>query len=178
MNLPAELRNLVYAEVARSRTAHLRKGMLTDNSALLYVNSQVHAEYKAMIQFAQTIKTDVTDFDFRHIVTFLNRLSTAELNALPSLTRPEGRSVEICLRFSYRLEGPDHGLLRRWLNRASRATKKGTMVDFRYVLDLPAQKALRGAHRHWRWAVSSFRGAAEDVRAKEEATKILRPLSA
>jgi hypothetical protein len=180
MHLPPELRNLVYAEVARGRVAYLKKGTLTDNSSLLQVNTQVHDEYIPMlIQFAKAIKTDVIDFDFRHIVTFFNRLSAAELSALPSLTRPDGRSVEISLLFSYILNRSDDYLLRRWLNRASSTTKNGTMLDFQYTLALPAQRAIRpGAHRHWRRSVASFIAASKDGRAKEEAVKILRTLSA
>jgi hypothetical protein len=180
MDLPAELRNLVYGSVAKGRTAFLENGTLTDNSSLLQVNSQVHDEYIPMLfQFAKVIKTDVVDFDFRPIVTFLNRLSAAELNALPSLTRPSRRSVDIALRFSYVSEYPDDKLLRRWLNRAGSTTKKGTMLDFRYSLGLPARKASRqGAHRYWRRPVANFRAASNNERAKREATKVLQTLSA
>ena len=53
------------------------------------------------------------------------------------------------------------------------------MLDFRYSLDLPAQKASRnGVHRYERRPVANVRAASNDEWAGEGATKILRALSA
>ena len=209
MDLPPELRNNVYVLYAEDRTAFLSKSTLTDNSPLLQVNSQIRHEYFPFIVFAKVIKTEVDNFDFRHIVTFINRLSAAELHGLPAstqpgvphlgltqlgltqlgltqrtltqlgLTQPKGRHVDIALRFTRIAEYPnyrkwtDDVLLRRWLNRANSPSKKGTMLECRYSLVSPKP----GLHRHWRRAVSAFRGAAWEGRAKQEARKILLALS-
>ena len=92
LELPAELRNTIYAYAAEGRTAYLKKGQrqLTDNSPLLATNHQLREEYTViLLLYAKTIKAEVIDFDFRHIVTFLNNLSTGELNALPNITGPQ-----------------------------------------------------------------------------------------
>ena len=88
-----------------------------------------------LLLYATFIKADVTDFDFRHIVTFLNNLSTGERNALPNITRPSTRTIEITLSVCPKedWEYVDGDLLRCWLKRANHPTKKGTQVQFTYV---------------------------------------------
>lgn len=178
MDLSAELRNLVYASYARTRIAYLKNGALTDNSPLLEVNAQVRDEYIPMlIWFAKAIKTRVVDFDFGHIVTFLDNISAPELVALP----PAG-SIDIALRFSYipEVEPPDDKL-RRWLNRASTPTNDRHWVNSRYSLVARKQMVRPGAHRHWRWTVATEGTLWEPGvgdRAKQEARKIIQTLSA
>lgn len=136
LNLPAELRNIVYGMVAEECTAYLKKGKVTDRSNLALVNRQIRDEYHPVsLLCAKGIRTEVEDFDFRYIVTFINRLSTNEVNALPNATKPGTRRIDVTLVFS---KNPaDYYLLRRWLNRAGHPMKKGTMLDFRYTLKTP-----------------------------------------
>ena len=183
MDLPPELRNLVYAEAASDQAAYLGKGTLTDGSALFRVSSQVHDEYLPILALhAKAIQTDVLDFDFRHIVTCVNRLAAAELNGLPSTAGPrantEPRSIEITLRFANSVFWPDDYLLRRWLNRAGSTTKKGTMLDFQYTLVLSTEKrAVWGdgtTWAYWQWLrlLDNFVEGSTNWRAMEEARKM------
>ena len=181
LTLPAELRNIVYGMVAEEYTAYVKKRILTDRSNLALVNRQIRDEYHPVsLLCAKNIQTKVVDFDFRHIVTFINRLSTSEVNALPNATKPGTRRIDVTLVFSN--NPADHYLLRRWLNRAGHPTKKGTMLDFRYTLKTPEGfKPLRFDHRdyvlktlEWRRLVSPLALYAGEGRAKDEAEEISR----
>ena len=186
MDLPAELRNLVYAEVAKDNIAVLEKGTFTDNSAFSQVSAQIHNEYMPILALhAKAIKPTVVDFDFRHIVTFINRLSAAELNNLPSLTKSNGRNIEITLHFTNRAPFPDDYLLRRWLKRAGSTTKKGTMLDFQYSVFSPAKNTARWVthqyrglyfHNSWLRMLDRCIQPSKGVRSMEEAEKIRKAL--
>ena len=189
LELPGELRNIVYAYAATGRTAQLKKGQrqLIDNSALSLANDQIRDEYAPMIPlYAKVIKAEVVDFDFRHIVTFINHLSTAELNALPNVAGPSTRKIEItlCLNPKNEWQPIDSHLLRRWLNRADHPTKKGTKLEFTYLRGPPVHRvSVFGYHygtqydwnqtlKRWRMIVLGFVQSSKDGRAKDEAKKI------
>ena len=134
LDLPGELRNMIYVNVGQQSTAVVKRRQLTDRSGLPGVNTQLREEYLSMlILHASKIQLGVTNFDFRDVVRFFNGLSTSELNKLPTVTKPSTRKIEITLTVTkVTLKNAD--LLSRWLNRAGNTTKKGTMVDINYKL--------------------------------------------
>ena len=73
------------------------------------------------------------DYDFRHIVTFLNRLSEAELKALPLSGNLSSRKIQVELEFTSR-PNENQDLLIRWLKRLEHPTKKGTKIEAVYTL--------------------------------------------
>lgn len=109
------------------------KKALATKAALPGVNKQVRDEFLSTALLHGAIHTASLDFDFRHIVAFLNRLSDAELRALPSTNIPTQRKITIDLTVS---DGcprkPKY--FDRWINRAGHPTKKGTNLDFQYKL--------------------------------------------
>ena len=183
-DLPAELRNLVYEKIAEAQRARFRQKELTDRTGILDINDRLKYEYfPILLLHAGQIEADVTNFNFQHVVTFLNRLSETEVNALPTVVRPTLRTIKISLRVSNDLAYNDK-LLRRWLDRTTHPTKKGTMLDVTY--DNAAnyfEISLSGVSRPIRWLSPKFSGpwsAALDKytatqsngRAKAEAGKI------
>ena len=97
--------------------------------------------------YAREIIASVKDFDFGHVVTFLNRLSDIELESLLPCSKTRRRRLTIEMTFvSTCAEStrrpyysnpndfhPDYDLLGRWLNRTSHPTKRGTTIDVTYV---------------------------------------------
>ena len=126
LDLPAELRNDIYEKIAKEETAHLNKmsrGNLGCSSALPYISRQVRDEFLVILTLvAPGITTTVSDWDFTHIVRFLNRLSDAELKAMPTVKQSSSRKMNIWLRITCH---PQHNmdLLTRWLNRMTHPTK-------------------------------------------------------
>lgn len=110
------------------------RGILASRSPLNCVSKQIHNEYQAVLfNHAPHITAVVKDFDFQHIVTFLNGLSDSELKHLPSVSSTNHqRRITIELRLSSKFNG-DTELLRRWLRRCDDHSKKGSGVDFSYV---------------------------------------------
>ncbi|KAK4889260.1 hypothetical protein LTR27_011937 [Elasticomyces elasticus] len=106
LDLPPELRNLVYEFVfASTGGVHLspkaHRKHLACGSALDRVNKQVRHEFLTVGELVVDIHTSAPNFDFRHIVAFLNRLSDQEMQELPSLTMPVQRKVIVDLQPSY-----------------------------------------------------------------------------
>ncbi|KAK4888184.1 hypothetical protein LTR27_012889 [Elasticomyces elasticus] len=133
LDLPAELRNNVYAEVfATTGGVHLsckgHRRALASSSRLTRVNKQVHDEFTSAAWALANITTQAPDLDFRHIVAFLNRLSDAELFAMPTNDHPVQRKmmIELSITEHYNVK-----LLRRWLNRIGNPGKKGTDLVYR-----------------------------------------------
>ncbi|KAK5731780.1 hypothetical protein LTR17_011131 [Elasticomyces elasticus] len=103
LDLPPELRNLVYEFVfASTGGVHLspkaHRKHLACGSALNRVNKQVRHEFLTVGELVVDIHTSAPNFDFRHIVAFLNRLSDQEIQALPSLAVPVQRKVIVDLQ--------------------------------------------------------------------------------
>ena len=73
LDLPAELRELIYTFVAQSAHALLRpepRGKLLDHSTLLRVSHQCKDEYTQVLYHeAPVVVAEVVDFDFSHIVS-------------------------------------------------------------------------------------------------------------
>ncbi|KAH9845303.1 hypothetical protein Tdes44962_MAKER01313 [Teratosphaeria destructans] len=82
--LPAEVRDHIYSFCAIMDSARITpktKGELIGASPLLSVNKQVRQEYKGALYREAPITARVVDFNFAHVVKFLNRLSDSELKA-------------------------------------------------------------------------------------------------
>ena len=139
LDLPAELRNAVYEfmigshdnpGVKLSRHAKHRSRLGYPIASIIRVNKQVYHEFTSLAFHAADIYTQAYDYDFRHIVTFLNRLSTEE--DIPALTR-RGRTITDELLVDSNFVESEPEFLWRWVNRASHPTKKGTQVSFQYI---------------------------------------------
>ncbi|KAK5123162.1 hypothetical protein LTR85_003360 [Meristemomyces frigidus] len=137
--LPAELRNLVYSYAAGNvASAVLRpqvRGKLLTQAALNTVSKQVSQDFQAMLYLSVPgVTAYVKDFDFGHVVTFLNKLSAAEMGALSTLTVPTERKVSIKLEVTKNCpHNPES--LHRWLTRCEHPTKKGTQIDVTYTAE-------------------------------------------
>ena len=85
LELPPESRNRIYTMVIDdgpppelSRDKHQQN--LASRSAMVLVNKQVQAEFLSLVNGdSRVVETTVINFDFSHIVRYLNRLSDAEL---------------------------------------------------------------------------------------------------
>lgn len=140
LRLPAELRNEIYLFVCgcEGEKAYLttrNRAKLSHRSALLRVSRQVREEFTAILhKHVPTIVARVTDFDFGHVITFLNRCEDIELKTLQNTTTgSESREMVIELRFgkcTLDLTERWH----RWINRASCPEKKGSGLKAEYQL--------------------------------------------
>lgn len=136
LDLPAELRNCVYEQVAWEQRAYAtKKGHLVDLSGLLEVSHQIRDEYYPILSFTtRRIEARAYNFDFRHIVTLLNRLSSTELDSMSTFLKATHKKFRVTVHLPNKppkLYYNDE-LLRRWLKRAGQAHKKGALIDFRY----------------------------------------------
>ncbi|KAK5123220.1 hypothetical protein LTR85_003419 [Meristemomyces frigidus] len=136
LDLPAELRNDIYEYVAINSGAALHrrtKGKLASGTALCRVSKQVRDEYQAVLYIsAPIIDAHVKNFDFSHIVTFLNKLSERELSALPTLNSPTHRKLRIHLEITRECPQNPEGL-QKWLVRREHPTKKGKRINVEYT---------------------------------------------
>ena len=182
LDLPGELRNVIYVNVAQQSTAVVKGRRLTDRSGLLEVNTQLYDEYlPLLILHASKIQLGVTNFDFRDVVRFLNGLSTSELNALPTVTKPSTRKIEITLTVT-KIASNYEDLLRRWLNRAGHTAKKGAMLDINYKLVRSFPACFGWAARDtaaddpvclgWMIMLGVYKRFTHNARAEAEADKI------
>lgn len=139
LGLPPELRNHIYTYVINDDpTAYIRhsnRGCLVNNSGLSNVNRQIRDEFTSLLHVSATsIVAKVTNFDFSHIITFLNRLSEIDLETLPSTSHAANQ--KLIVRLAVRSRVADHrSKLQRWLNRLDHPTKKGTAVTVEYDAD-------------------------------------------
>ncbi|EME87454.1 uncharacterized protein MYCFIDRAFT_75309 [Pseudocercospora fijiensis CIRAD86] len=86
LQLPAELRNLIYSKVLEDFPAYLHphnNGRLVCASRLLGANHQIRRELLSELYLTAPIYAQVYDWNFNHIVSFLNKLSTSEFKSLP-----------------------------------------------------------------------------------------------
>lgn len=86
--LPAELRTHILELAAADHGTGLLKrtsrGVLGSEDPLSLASKQLREEYLAVLHgHASIILAHVLDFDFRHVVTFFNKLSVSEVRALP-----------------------------------------------------------------------------------------------
>ncbi|KAK5675193.1 hypothetical protein LTS10_012269 [Elasticomyces elasticus] len=142
LDLPPELRTCIF-DIILAQGGGVRLPRKTSShqdlvvpSTMLLLNKQVYDEFMHAAWVLADIHTNVANYDFRHIVTFMNKLSDEEVRRLPNIKLPQQRSVIITLDVNWWagvLDG-DVELLRRWLNRAKHPTKRGTEVRYEYRL--------------------------------------------
>ncbi|KAK0268349.1 hypothetical protein LTR35_015643 [Friedmanniomyces endolithicus] len=156
LDLIPELRNAVY-DPERVRA--------------LYVNKQVHTEFLHAAWLLADILTTSLDYDFRHIVTFLNRHNDEEIRALPSMHFPRRRAIIIEIEpGSYGDGMPQY--LERWLNRFGHPTKKGAQVHFEYRLRPGYKSDRKVSSKCWRFYMEMIPG-----RRLEEFKRIIAAVS-
>ncbi|KAK0353524.1 hypothetical protein LTR91_022977 [Friedmanniomyces endolithicus] len=176
-DLPPELRNTVYVLVFASTGGVLlsrqpyHRTIAPKSSTLLRVNKQIHNEFMHAAWLLADIHTTSLDFNFRHIVAFLNRHEDEELRALPSMHLPHRRAIFVEIipspQDTMRTGVPMY--LDRWLNRIEHPTKKGTRVWYEYW-GRPGFTEYR--LRSWRTYVRGTSG-----RKREELDRIIAAVS-
>ncbi|KAI4653429.1 hypothetical protein J4E93_001195 [Alternaria ventricosa] len=146
--LPRELRDEIYKHVLESdNTSTLKSGArnIVTRCGLAGVNKQICDEYiDAVLFYAPVITTTVRNHNFAPIVTFLNRLSQAQLKRLSN----DGLQVagaydshavpmrKIRIILSYTAGAKDsHAQLNRWLDRFDNPDKRGLGIEFEYEGD-------------------------------------------
>lgn len=178
LDLPAELRNNIYEKVLENQPkVYLSKrtrGNLASQSALARVSRQVRNEFlPVMYLCAGEIIASVQNFDFRHIVTFLNRLSDKEMTALVETPSSRKMKIELTFTSSFRSNrfSEEFALLHRWINRLEHPTKRGTKIDATYVVVEYNGKA---DYSVFKFAVIS--GWSQEKRTMDEARKIRKAI--
>lgn len=89
LKLPREIRDEVYRHIVESEhSTTLKSCNLVTKSGLVGVNDQICEEFlDAALFYAPVIDTTVRNHNFAHAVTFLNRLSEAQLARLKSSSK-------------------------------------------------------------------------------------------
>lgn len=155
------------------------KGFLTGHEALVRVNQQIHDEFLPILYLrAPIVKASIENFDFRHIVTFLNTLSDHELNSMRGVKSEPSIILELDMGASPLPKGGDSSggfgigdalYLEQWLRRLQHPAKKGTRLNIIYVAIgsyfelVPWLIALR--HLKERFEVGRALGALEGMEA-------------
>lgn len=184
LELPQELRDHIYSFVAQELTATVHAGgsaKLICPASITFVNKQLRSEFMSVLCLdADTIIANVLNFDFRHMVTFYNHLSTLEHRSL--VGKPNGaekRQIKVRLEFSdaiSQFEAED--LLNRWVKRSALSTKKGAKVECSYEVADPDWRFSWDIRReYWlkRQLYNQFSGIAEGAQ-KEAIHEVLAPL--
>ncbi|KAI6908473.1 hypothetical protein KC318_g2356 [Hortaea werneckii] len=179
LDLPLELRDIIYRMIIREgsplRLSTWRKQLMT-TSALVIVNKQVRSEYLNAASLYGNINTSVIDFNFRHIVSFLNRVPEPKFATFSTDHAPKSRTISVYFFFrtAWNVGLP---LLRRWYNRFNHPTKRGANTGFQYVLIKPNRyfKNPNALKTHWVRTLLEKRDLPDlrEGRAKEEVRKIV-----
>lgn len=176
--LPRELRDEIYKHVLESgekRAVTLQNRDFITKSGLIGVNSQIKEEFlDAVLFFAPVIHTTVRNHNFAHIVTFLNRLSEAQLHKLAAAATPNSdpdakvRSRKIIITLTYsRTKASTKPQLNRWLDRFDDPKRRGAEVRIEYKLD-------RDSWQNGGYKQRAHGRATLGPRGQEEVNKILR----
>jgi hypothetical protein len=141
LSLPRELRDEIYKHVLESdRSVSLKQHTFITKTNLASTNRQICEEYLDAVLFcAPIINTTVRNHNFAHVVTFLNRLSEAQLNRLKSGAAAKSRTTQhrkIRITLTYaRTKISTKPQLNRWLDRFDDPNRRGAEIEFDYVLD-------------------------------------------
>ena len=147
--LPRELRDEIYKQIlCRDASNRLKSSShnIVTRCGLVGVNAQISAEFLDAVLFhAPVITTTVRNHNFAPVVTFLNRLSAAQLNRLSSRrggeeeqTHAAGvddkkRKRKMRIILSYSAGARDsRAHLNRWLDRFDHPDKRGKEIEFEY----------------------------------------------
>ncbi|KAG9189858.1 hypothetical protein G6011_06726 [Alternaria panax] len=178
--LPRELRDEIYKHVLETDdSSTLKPGPrnIITRCGLAGVNKQICEEYcDAVLFFAPIITTTVRNHNFAPVVTFLNRLSQAQLKRLrahPGAQAAEAddddvrpkRKIRIVLSYSAGAKD-SRAHLNRWLDRFDNPDKRGQEIEFEYGND--------GTYQNGGYKQRPRSRARASKRWNEEATKITR----
>ena len=149
--LPRELRDEIYKHILNSdRSSKLKSGSrnIVTRCGLVGVNNQISAEFLDAVLFhAPVITTVVRNHNFAPVVTFLNRLSQAQLKRLSNYPESQATGVDdddddvrakrkIRIILSYSAGAKDsRAHLNRWLDRFDNPDKRGKEIEFEYGND-------------------------------------------
>lgn len=147
LDLSAELRNNVYDKIIEETSFVLPRSIpkrpLSLNSAFARVSKGIRSEFLPLaLQTTRVIRTEVRNWDFGHVVSFLNRVGE---DGVERLAREQ--LVVVDLWFSG--ENADPSGLVRWLGRFDDG-KRGDGVEFEYVCTRPESSRQN-------WNLASFR---------------------
>jgi hypothetical protein len=147
LDLSAELRNNVYDKIIEDSALLLRRSNtnrnLVSTSALVRVSRSLRSEFLPLaLRATPVIKTVVRNWDFSHVVKFMNTLGTREFEKLML-------EKSLVVDFCFSGENADPAGLMRWLDRFD-DDKRGDGVRFEYVCT-----GLAFAHQNW--GLASFR---------------------
>ncbi|EUC28235.1 hypothetical protein COCCADRAFT_109695 [Bipolaris zeicola 26-R-13] len=146
--LPRELRDEIYKHVLeQDESSTLKTGRgnnIVTRCGLVGVNNQISEEFLDAVLFhAHVITATIRNHNFAHVVTFLNRLSQAQLARLSAHgptadevddDRKPKRKIRIIL--SYSAGAKDSRVhLNRWLDRFDAPDKRGKEIEFEYHND-------------------------------------------
>jgi hypothetical protein len=142
--LPRELRDEIYKHILdQDNSSKLKSGSrnIVTRCGLVGVNNQISEEFLDAVLFhAPVITATVRNHNFAPIVTFLNRLSQAQLKRLskPGAEAHDDvkskRKIRIIL--SYAAGAKDsRAHLNRWLDRFDNPDKRGQEIEFEYGND-------------------------------------------
>ena len=178
--LPRELRDEIYKYVLQQDGSSTLKTGSGNNIAtrcgLARVNNQISEEFlDAVLFYAPVITATVRNHNFAHIVTFLNRLSKAQLTRLSTRGPQAGKAIDgrpkrrIKIILSYSAGARDsRAHLNRWLDRFDAPVKRGREIEFEYCGD--------GSYRNggYKQRPRPRHGRNASTRWNEEAAKIRR----
>jgi len=143
MDLPTELRQQIYDEI------------ISTEPIFYLIKEQKHISPSTVAQLSRAIRIDflqyarrwgdyvfvftVTDFEFRYLENYLNRLSASQLQAMVAQTNGRARSQKprttrfvIDLRFTDFETEKLMSKLNRWLNRLSPPQQRGLEIARQY----------------------------------------------
>ncbi|KNG47866.1 hypothetical protein TW65_05365 [Stemphylium lycopersici] len=143
--LPRELRDEIYKQILNSdKSNKLKSGSpnIATRCGLVGVNNQISEEFlDAVLFYAPVITTTVRNHNFAPVVTFLNRLSQAQLTRLSSQGEAQKasgadetkRKRKMKIILSYTAGAKDsRAHLNRWLDRFDHPGKRGKEIEFEY----------------------------------------------
>jgi hypothetical protein len=173
--LPRELRDEIYKHVLEqdgSTTLKTGSRNIVTRCGLVGVNDQISEEFlDAVLFYAPIITTKVRNHNFAPVVTFLNRLSQAQLTRL-STRGPQPveaddaiskRKIRIIISYSAGAKD-SRPHLNRWLDRFDVPDKRGKEIEFEYNGD--------GTYRNGGYKQRPKTRATASKRWNEEASKI------
>ncbi|KAI7256752.1 hypothetical protein KC343_g4236 [Hortaea werneckii] len=182
LDLPLELRDIIYLMLLRERSplrlSTWRKQLQT-TSPLVHVNKQVRSEYLNTASLYGNITTSVRDFNFRHIISFLNRVPEPKIPSFSADHAPKSRTITMYFFYGAKW---NEGLppLRRWYNRLNHPSKRGVNTGLQYVLIKPNRcfKNPNALKTHWlrTFLEKSEMSNLREGRPKEELKKIVQAL--
>ena len=150
IDLPGEIQNEVYQAVLDQAGAYLVKNLrIAMPTSLSLVSKEIRAQLLEHAMYSVTAR--VTDYNFRDVITFLNRLPEEDIGLLRSKTEnpnePERKpKLNLELVFSGQFRGFPRGSARglsggslqhtglpRWLNRFSVPSKRASNLELVYT---------------------------------------------